>query len=111
MGLHDRRTGALIATGPEVPDGVSVFRTDAAGTLAVVCGDRCAAWEPATGRTLWQQGRDELPFVPRELVGTVVYGVRKDRGASGSTTPLALDARTRQVLSPVPPGVMVAMTS
>ncbi|WP_439681786.1 outer membrane protein assembly factor BamB family protein [Embleya sp. MST-111070] len=107
LGLHDRLTGALIATGPRVPDGVSEFRTDVGGTLAVVCGDRCAMWEPATGLTLWQQSRDELSFVPRTVVGGVVYGVRKDGGAMGATTPLALDARSKRVLSPMPPDVTI----
>ncbi|WP_160161742.1 outer membrane protein assembly factor BamB family protein [Embleya hyalina] len=99
VGLYDPVTGALTATGPS-PKSLSVLVTDPTGSVVVLGGEgaetdsaRSTAWEPASGRTLWQQSDDEISFTPNAIVGGVLYG----RTRAGTT--IALDVRSKQVLA------------
>ncbi|MFI6984143.1 PQQ-binding-like beta-propeller repeat protein [Embleya sp. NPDC050154] len=99
VGLYDPVTGALTATGPS-PKSSSALVTDPTGSLVVLGGEgadtdgaRSTAWEPASGRTLWQQDDDEVAFTPYSIVGGVLYGRTRAR------TAIALDVRSKQVMA------------
>ncbi|MEU8138885.1 PQQ-binding-like beta-propeller repeat protein [Streptodolium elevatio] len=106
--VNDPATGRLLATGPVLPGSPKSGLTDARGAVAVVATtDTTAAWEPGTGKLLWQQAEDETRLEPVAVVGPVLY--------SGKDPSMAVDLRTKAVLQravtdpPVPVGTDYAV--
>ncbi|MEU8131932.1 hypothetical protein [Streptodolium elevatio] len=107
VGLYDPVTGKPAGTGPTSPAGALFAVADPEGKIAVLATDRdksrSTAWETASGQTLWQQTRGDDPLVPVSIVGGILW--------ANSGNPVALDARTGNVVAKEPELALTAEES
>ncbi|WP_116213634.1 hypothetical protein [Streptomyces olivoreticuli] len=117
MGVHDIKTGRLLATGPAVTAQRVGFDTDRAGGdpflhtvtdpatgLVAVSGqalgysDRTTVFDVNTGKQVWTQDKDESELSPVAAGNGVLFGYT-GQTAGEFHDPLAVDIKTKKVLA------------
>ncbi|MFI6943286.1 protein kinase [Streptomyces sp. NPDC050418] len=103
VGVHDPATGRLKSHGPLLKGDILLgaeqnFTYDRAGTLAAMGSEPTTAWDLKTGTKLWSLEKDERVVTPAALGNGVLYA-RFDEGEGPA---IALNARTKAVLSDKP---------
>lgn len=101
LALHDRATGKLRRTGPEMPRGTGGIVLDHSRQIAVVADaerePHSLAWNLRDGRILWAQSEDEKPLAGRVVAAGYLYGYRSLDLAGGGHAPIVVNVRTKAV--------------
>jgi hypothetical protein len=101
LALHDRASGKLLLTGPEMPHGTGRVIFDHAKQIAVVADagskPHSRAWDVRDGRTLWTQRDDEKPLDGQVIAAGYLYAYTSSDSLGGPPALIVVDVRTKMV--------------